>query len=48
MIQNIPRMSAEILSVGEAGKHTGDINALLYDNDHVYTGGSDGVINVRL
>ncbi len=41
------KMSAEILSVGEAGKHEGGINTLLYDNDHVYSGGSDGVINVR-
>lgn len=40
-------MSGEILSVGEAGKHAGGINSLLYDNDHVYSGGSDGVINVR-
>lgn len=40
------KMSGEILSVGEAGKHAGSINTLLYDNDHVYSGGSDGVINV--
>lgn len=39
-------MSGEILSVGEAGKHAGGINTLIYDNDHVYSGGSDGVINV--
>lgn len=40
-------MSGEILSVSESGKHNGHINTLLYDNDHVYSGGSDGVINVR-
>lgn len=39
-------MSGEILNVGEAGKHAGGINTLIYDNDHVYSGGSDGVINV--
>lgn len=39
-------MSAEILSVGEDGKHKGGINALLFVNDHVFSGGSDGVINV--
>lgn len=39
-------MSVEILNVGEAGKHTGGINALLFVNDHVFSGGSDGVINV--
>lgn len=31
----------------EAGKHTGEITALAFDNDHVYSGGEDGVINVR-
>jgi len=36
----------EILSVSEAGKHTGGINTLLFSNDHVYSGGKDGVINV--
>lgn len=41
-------MSGEILIVGEAGKHAGGITTLLYDNDHVYSGGIDGVINVRL
>lgn len=40
-------MSAEVLTVSEAGKHAGGITSLLYDNDHVYSGGSDGVINVR-
>lgn len=35
-----------VLSVGEVGKHVGVINTLLFDNDHVYSGGSDGVINV--
>ncbi|KAJ6637963.1 hypothetical protein Bhyg_10694 [Pseudolycoriella hygida] len=39
-------MSGEILSVGEIGKHAGSVNALLYDNDHVYSGGIDGVVNV--
>lgn len=31
----------------EAGKHTGEITALAFDYDHVYSGGEDGVINVR-
>lgn len=39
--------AAEILTVGEAGKHDGGISSLLYDNDHVYSGGIDGQINVR-
>lgn len=40
-------MSCEILSVGEAGKHAGAINTLLFTHDHVFSGGKDGVINVR-
>lgn len=40
-------MPCEILSVGEAGKHAGSINTLLFTHDHVFSGGKDGVINVR-
>lgn len=40
-------MSCEILSIGEAGKHAGAINTLLFVHDHVFSGGKDGVINVR-
>lgn len=36
----------KIDATSEAGKHTGEVNALVYDHDHVYSGGADGVINV--
>lgn len=36
----------KIDATSEAGKHTGEINTLVYDYDHVYSGGADGVINV--
>lgn len=39
-------MVAKVLKTSEAGKHT-EVTALVYDHDHLYTGGSDGVINVR-
>lgn len=38
----------KIDATSEAGKHTGEVNALVYDYDHVYSGGADGVINVRI
>lgn len=39
-------MVAQIDVTCEAGKHAGEITALAFDYDHVYSGGSDGVINV--
>lgn len=39
---------AQVDVTGETGKHTGEITALVFDNEHVYSGGEDGVINVRL
>lgn len=37
-------MGVEITS--EAGKHTGEVNVVAYDYEHVYSGGAEGVINV--
>lgn len=38
----------KIDATSEAGKHTDEVNALVYDYDHVYSGGADGVINVSI
>lgn len=40
-------MVATVDLASDPTKHAGEINALVYDYDHVYSGGNDGVINVR-
>lgn len=28
-------------------KHAGEVNTMVFDKDHLYSGGNDGCINVR-
>lgn len=39
-------MVATVDLASDPTKHAGEINAVVYDYDHVYSGGNDGVINV--
>lgn len=40
------KMVATVDLASDPTKHAGEINAVVYDYDHVYSGGNDGVINV--
>lgn len=41
-------MVAKIDVISEAShKHAGEVTALVFDGDHLYSGSADGVISVR-
>lgn len=41
-------MVAKIDLISEAShKHAGEVNALAFDGEHLYSGSADGVISVR-
>lgn len=41
-------MVATIDIISEAGhKHAGEVTALVFDGEHLYSGSADGVISVR-
>lgn len=41
-------MVAQVDIISDAGhKHAGEVTALAFDGEHLYSGSSDGVISVR-
>lgn len=41
-------MVAKVVKVTESGKHTGDASCLAASEEHVFSGGADGLIKVSL
>lgn len=39
-------MVATIVNVAESGKHSGDVSCLFASEEHVFSGGADGLIKV--